>query len=91
MITGTGSYIPENKITNESFKEHVFYEPSGKPFTETPEVIARKFKNITGINERCYVNKEQQMSDIALIAANRAIADSGIDAETLDGIILAHT
>jgi 3-oxoacyl-[acyl-carrier-protein] synthase III len=91
MITGTGSYIPGKKIKNDDFKDQVFYEPNGNPFTESPAVIAKKFKSITGINERCYVNNDQQMSDIAFIAANRAIADSGIDAETLDGIILAHT
>jgi 3-oxoacyl-[acyl-carrier-protein] synthase-3 len=31
------------------------------------------------------------MSDIALIAADRALKDAAIDPETLDGIILAHT
>jgi len=91
MITGMGSYIPANKVTNVSFRDHSFYETCGKAFSETPEVIARKFKDITGISERRYVDKEQLMSDIALLAARNALENSGIDPETLDGIILAHT
>lgn len=91
MITGMGSYIPCNRVTNTSFKDHSFYESGGKAFSDSHEVIARKFKDITGISERRYVDKDQVMSDIALIAAKLAIEDAGIDPETLDGIILAHT
>ena len=91
VITGTGSYIPGNKVTNESFKDHSFYESGGKAFSETHEIIAQKFKSITGISERRYVDKDQLMSDIALIAARIALNDAGTDPETLDGIILAHT
>ena len=90
-ISGTGSYIPDQKITNTEFYTHVFYEPGGKMLTGSPEIISKKFEEITGIQERRYVRPEQQMSDIALIAAQRAIQDSAIDAEQLDGIILAHT
>jgi len=90
LITGTGSYIPENIIPNNYFKEHSFYNPNGNPISESAELIAEKLKKITGINERRYVNEEQQMYEIAVIAAIRAISDAGIDPETLDGIILAH-
>lgn len=90
-ISGTGSYIPEQKITNAEFHTHIFYEPGGKILTGSPEMIIKKFEEITGIHERRYVRPEQQMSDIAFIAAQRAIQDSGTDAEQLDGIILAHT
>lgn len=54
-------------------------------------MISKKFEEITGIQERRYVRSDQQMSDIALIAAHKAIQDSSIDPEELDGIILAHT
>ena len=86
-----GSYIPGHIVKNVSFKDHSFYESGGVAFSDTPEVIARKFKDITGISERRYVEKDQVMSDIAVVAARLAIEDSGIDPETLDGIILAHT
>jgi 3-oxoacyl-[acyl-carrier-protein] synthase-3 len=52
--------------------------------------LISKFKLITGIEERRYANADQVTSDIALIAAERAIANAGIDAETIDYIILAH-
>jgi 3-oxoacyl-[acyl-carrier-protein] synthase III len=90
-ITGMGSYIPNKKITNSSFDGHTFYENNGDAFKDAPEVIAKKFKDITGIIERRYADDTQLMSDIALLAAKKAINDSGIDPESLDGIILAHT
>src|SRR5690606_37389000 len=52
--------------------------------------IAEKLKEITGIEERRYADKEQVTSDLGLIAAQAAIENSGIDPETLDYIIFAH-
>lgn len=89
-ITGIGSYIPENRITNESFAGASFYNEDGTPIEQSPDVIISKFQAITGIEERRYVSNDLLMSDIASIAAKRAIDDAGIDPETLDGIILAH-
>jgi 3-oxoacyl-[acyl-carrier-protein] synthase-3 len=90
LITGTGSYIPGTIVTNEGFKDNSFYDLRGQRIAEGTEVITEKFENITGIRERRYVKEDEQMSDIAVIAARRAIEDSYIDPETLDGIILAH-
>lgn len=89
-ITGIGSYIPEAKITNIDFSQHVFLNDDGSPFSNANDALISKFKMITGIEERRYVNEDQVTSDIALIAAQRAIADAGIDAEKIDYIILAH-
>ena len=33
-ITGVGSYIPEIKIANTDFSEHVFLNEDGSPFGE---------------------------------------------------------
>ena len=52
--------------------------------------MAEKFLEITGIKERRYVTDNLCTSDIALIAAEKAIEDAKIDRETLDYIILAH-
>ncbi|HTO35290.1 MAG TPA: ketoacyl-ACP synthase III, partial [Flavobacterium sp.] len=52
--------------------------------------IAEKFKEITGIEERRYVTDDLLTSDIATIAARKAIEDAKIDPETLDYIIFAH-
>lgn len=89
-ITGVGSYIPEVKVPNTDFFKHVFLNNDGTPFEYSNEEVIGKFKNITGIEERRYVNDDLVTSDIAFLAAERAIANAGIDAETIDYIILAH-
>lgn len=89
-ITGIGSYIPEVKVSNADFFKHVFLNNDGTPFEYPNEEVIGKFKNITGIEERRYANENLVTSDIAFLAAERAIANAGIDAETIDYIILAH-
>ena len=90
IITGTGSYIPEIVKTNRDFTVHTFYGEDNQPIAASPEVIAEKFEAITGIQERRYASTDMDCSDIASIAAGRAIADAGIDPETIDQIIVAH-
>jgi 3-oxoacyl-[acyl-carrier-protein] synthase-3 len=89
-ITGTGSVIPEKKVPNSEFLESTFFSPKGEKIDQDPQLTIDKFKEITGIEERRYAKEDQQTSDLGTIAAQRAIADAGIDAETLDGIIVAH-
>jgi 3-oxoacyl-[acyl-carrier-protein] synthase-3 len=89
-ITGSGSYIPTEKITNLDFAKHSFLNEDGSIFPYSNEVVAEKFLEITGIQERRYVSDDLVTSDIALIAAQRAIEDAKVDPETLDYIIFAH-
>lgn len=89
-ITGSGSYIPTRTITNPDFAKHVFLNDDGTPLAYSNEVITEKFKLITGIEERRYVEDNLVTSDIAFFAAEKAVKDSGIDPETLDYIIMAH-
>ncbi len=89
-ITGIGSYIPEVRVSNRDFAKHVFLNDDGTPFAVPNEEIVSKFKNITGIEERRYVSDDLLTSDIAYLASVKAIANAGIDPETLDYIILAH-
>lgn len=89
-ITGTGSCIPDIIVPNEDFTQNTFYSPKGEKIEQDPLQTIRKFEEITGIRERRYATPEQQTSDLATIAAQRAIEDSGVDPETLDGIIVAH-
>ncbi|WP_309614573.1 ketoacyl-ACP synthase III [Flavobacterium sp.] len=89
-ITGSGSYIPTEIVSNKDFAEHVFLNDDGTPFPHPNDIVAEKFLEITGIQERRYVTDDLQTSDIAFIAAKRAIEDSKIDPETLDYIIFAH-
>jgi 3-oxoacyl-[acyl-carrier-protein] synthase-3 len=89
-ITGSGCYIPTEVVTNSDFTKHVFLNDDGTPFPLPNEVITEKFYDITGIEERRYVTDNLLTSDIATIAAKKAIENAGIDPETLDYIIFAH-
>jgi 3-oxoacyl-[acyl-carrier-protein] synthase-3 len=89
-ITGSGSYIPTEKVSNIDFAKHSFLNEDGSPFPHSNEVVAEKFLEITGIKERRYVKDDLCTSDIAILAAEKAILDAKIDRETIDYIILAH-
>jgi 3-oxoacyl-[acyl-carrier-protein] synthase-3 len=90
IITGTGAYIPARIQSNDDFIKSVFFEEEGSPISHNSEVIIEKFTKITGIRERRYVTPDLNASDIGALAGKEAIADSGIDPETLDQIIVAH-
>jgi 3-oxoacyl-[acyl-carrier-protein] synthase-3 len=90
VITGTGSYIPTEIKTNKEFTAQTFYAEDNQPIKVDPQIIVEKFEKITGIAERRYVADKLNTSDIATFAAEQAILDSGIDAETLDVIIVAQ-
>ncbi|MBP6039851.1 MAG: ketoacyl-ACP synthase III [Flavobacterium sp.] len=89
-ITGSGSYIPTEKVSNIDFAKHSFLNEDGTLFPHSNEVVAEKFLEITGIQERRYVTDDLCTSDIAILAAEKAILDAKIDRETIDYIILAH-
>jgi len=90
IITGTGSYIPGLVIPNHSFSDHLFYGEDGVLINTPNTEIFEKFKDITGIYERRYAEKNVNTSDLAFKAAALAIEDTGIDPETIDQIIVAH-
>lgn len=89
-ITGSGSYIPEIRVKNTDFENHVFLNEDGSPFEYSNDVVIRKFKSITGIEERRYAEPHLTTSDMAFFAAEKAIKNANIDPETIDYIILAH-
>lgn len=89
-ITGTGSYIPNVVTRNADFDQHEFFNIDGTSFPHDNETTIRKFKAITGIEERRYLDEKFNTSDIAVIAAQKAIENSGVDPETLNYIIVAH-
>ncbi len=89
VITGTGSYIPANIISGDHFMEASFFDNGVKLDKENKEII-HKFSEITEIIERRYVDADLVNSDIATIAAQKAIENAGIDKETLDHIIVCH-
>ncbi|QQS50408.1 MAG: ketoacyl-ACP synthase III [Bacteroidota bacterium] len=90
VIIGTGSYIPERVIKNTDFVNHNFFDESGSKIESPTAEIIEKFTQITEIKERRHVEPELTTSDMAAFASQKAIEKAGIDAESLDYIILAH-
>ena len=90
VITGSGCYIPPFVQTNQDFEQHAFFTEGGIPLKVEPSEVVQKFKKITGIEERRYTTDDLNASNIGFEAAKKAIADSGVDPETLDQIIVAH-
>ena len=88
IITGTGSYIPDQKISNEHFLNHEFYGADGKRLERPNRDTIAKLQEITCIEERRYVTDDLNTSDIAFISAERAL--EGVDRETLNFIIVGH-
>ena len=89
-ITGVGSYIPNLITPNQSFEKNEFYNEDGTRFNAENKIIIEKFKSITGISERRYVENNLNNSDIGAMASKIAIEDSNIDQEDIDYIIVAH-
>ena len=75
-IAGTGSYLPERCVTNDELAKTVD--------TNDEWIVSR-----TGIRERHYAADNQNASDLALIAVQRAIVAAGIEANDIDLIIVA--
>jgi len=90
IITGSGGYIPEIVVKNSHFSENAFFSEDGFPLGRPVMDVIDKFSKITGIVERRYAQGDILASDMAVEASEIAIADSGIDRETIDQIIVAH-
>jgi 3-oxoacyl-[acyl-carrier-protein] synthase-3 len=76
IITGIGSYVPEAIITNRDLERVVD--------TSDEWIVSH-----TGMRERHVAAQDQTTSDLATIAAQRALADAGLPADDLDLIICA--
>jgi 3-oxoacyl-[acyl-carrier-protein] synthase III len=90
VITGTGCYIPTNRIKNEDFLKNQFYDKEGIKLDKTNQEIIDKFFEITTIGERRYASDDQVTSDIAYYAAVAALDSAKISKEELDYIIVAQ-
>ena len=77
-MTGTGMYVPDRVLTNRDLEHMV----------ETSDEWIRER---TGIRERRIAAPDQASSDLAVIAAQRALESAGITAKDVDQIVLATT
>ncbi len=76
VIRGTGSYLPEKRLTNFDLEKLV----------ETTDswIVER-----TGISERPVAAADQATSDLAYLAAQQALSSAGVKAAEIDLIIVA--
>ncbi len=89
-ITGVGAYVPERKITNDDVLN--LLEKNSAPYLEDKDFnkLIKKAKDTlkkAGSSIRYWCDENQYCTDIAKIAAERAIADAGISAAEIDLII----
>jgi 3-oxoacyl-[acyl-carrier-protein] synthase-3 len=80
-ITGTGSYLPPKRLTNEALA----VELAAKGVETSDEWIVAR----TGIRARHFAEPDVPCSDLALPAAQRALEAAGVAASQIDLIIVA--
>lgn len=91
VFVAAGSYVPSRRVKNSEFLQSEFFEDYAKQYDPSKiGTIVKKFEAITNIVERRHVDDDLVTSDIAFHAADKALANSGIDRESLDYIIFAH-
>jgi 3-oxoacyl-[acyl-carrier-protein] synthase-3 len=88
IITATGCYIPPRRVPNRQFIANEFYQADGNKVPKKSEDIVNKLQEITCIRERRYVEDDLTTSDMAYLAAEKAL--EGIDRESLDYIIVGQ-
>jgi 3-oxoacyl-[acyl-carrier-protein] synthase-3 len=76
VISGVGGYLPERVLTNAELARMVD--------TSDEWIVER-----TGIRERHIAADGETTSDLAVHAANRALAQGGVEADAVDLIVLA--
>ncbi len=77
-ITGLGSYLPEQVVTNEDFAQRL-------------DTSDEWIRTRTGIRERHYAAPDEATSDLATAAGRSALKDAGLTADDVDVIIVATT
>lgn len=75
-IKAIAYYLPEKVVTNEQLVE------------EFPEWSVEKIAKKVGINERHIAAEDETAGDMACKAAEKLIADNGINKETIDFVLL---
>ncbi len=75
-ILGLGAYVPERVMSNEEWAEYV---------DTSDEWITTR----TGIKRRRLAAEDESTADLALVAAERALADAGLTPREIDEIIVA--
>jgi len=82
-IIGTGSYLPERRVTNDDLTAQL----AAKGIETSDEWISSR----SGIKARHYAAPEQVSSDLGVAAAQRALEMAGLVPDDIDLIIVASS
>ena len=77
-IIGSGSFLPENKVTNQDL-------------TELVDTSSDWIESRSGIKQRFFADKNTTSSDLAYFAAIDAIKNANLNITDIDLIIVATT
>ncbi|QJE01495.1 ketoacyl-ACP synthase III [Massilia forsythiae] len=80
-IIGTGSYLPQQRVTNHDLAAQL----GAKGIETSDEWIVSR----SGISARHYAAPAENASDLAVHAARRALEAAGLEAEQIDLIVVA--
>ncbi len=80
-IVGTGSYLPERRLTNQDLVDQL----AATGVESSDDWIVER----TGIRARHFAAADQNASDLALLACQNALAAAGLAATDIDLIIVA--
>ena len=76
VIRGVGHYLPERVVPNSEFEA-------------TLDTTDEWIRSRSGIERRHFAAEDETTSDLAVRAAEAALADAGLTAEDIDAIVLA--
>lgn len=82
-ITGTGSYLPAKRVTNQELTDQL----AAKGIETSDEWITTR----SGIAARHFAAPDEKSSDLAVHAANNALAMAGLQANDIDLVIVASS
>ena len=82
-IIGTGSYLPERRVSNDDLARQL----AASDIETSDEWIVSR----SGISARHYAADDQLSSDLAVEAANQALAMAGLSAHDIELVIVASS
>ena len=100
IIAGSGKCLPGRDmpgrvVTNDEVVSLLLANKAIKPGTGRPwepgELTSQKIIDLVGIRERQWVTNDQNTSDLALVAAERALADAGIGWEDVGIVVVGSS